>query len=79
MPQVLSNVHRLQTVEVPDTPAEVASNERCVKFGDIMRRLRDMTLTHEDYFWLCKLKRSARSASETLFFKDAPILMEFGL
>jgi Ni,Fe-hydrogenase III component G len=26
---------------------------------------------------LCKLKRSARSAADKLFFKDAPILMEF--
>ena len=42
-----------------------------------MSRLRDMTLTHEDYFWLCRLKRSARSASDRMFFADAPVLMEF--
>ena len=42
-----------------------------------MWRLLDMTTTHEDYFWLCKLKRSARSAKDRLFFKDAPVLMEF--
>jgi hypothetical protein len=39
--------------------------------------MRDMTLTPDDYFWLCKLKRSARSSKDRLFFKDAVTLMEF--
>ncbi len=42
-----------------------------------MLRLRDMTLTHEDCFGLCKLKRSACSAKDRMFFQDAPVLMEF--
>ena len=49
-----------------------------MKFAEIMWRLRDnMTITREDYFWLCKLKRSARSAKDRLFFKAAAVLMEF--
>ena len=74
---VLSNVHRLQTVGDADTPEKIAYNARCVTFSQIMHRLRDMTLTHADYFWLCKLKRSARSTQDRLFFQDAPVLMEF--
>ena len=74
---VLSNVHRLQTLQVAEDADAQAYNERCRRFGEIMLRLRDMTLTHEDYFWLCKLKRSARSAKDRLFFADAPVLMEF--
>ena len=77
---VLSTVHRLQRAILdrsePD-PAVLASNERCDRFGEIMLRLRDMTITHEDYFWLCRLKRSARSATDRMFFADAPVLMEF--
>ena len=77
---VLSTVHRLQCQRLDRTepdPQVVAANDRCNRYGEIMLRLRDMTLTHEDYFWLCRLKRSARSATDRMFFVDAPVLMEF--
>ena len=47
---VLDNVHRLQTLDDAHTPEQVAYNDRCVTFCEILLRLRDMTLTHEDYF-----------------------------
>lgn len=40
-----------------------------------MLRLRDLTLTMADYYWLGELKRSRRSASSQMFFADAPVLM----
>ena len=77
---VLDTVHRLQCQELDRTepdPGRAAANDRCLRFREIMMRLRDMTLTTEDYFWLCRLKRSQRSADDRFFFQDAPILMEF--
>ena len=51
---VLSNMHRLRMLDEVADPDNSAFNARCVLFAQIMLRLRDMTLTHEDYFWLCK-------------------------
>ena len=42
-----------------------------------MLRLRDSKITPEDYFWLCRRKRSKLSLSERKFFADAPLLMDF--
>ena len=52
---ILSTVHRLKTLAEAHTPEQITYNERCIKFAEIMWRLRDMTVTHEDYLWLCKL------------------------
>lgn len=74
---VLSKIHRLTQLSEAKTEEQRAYNERCVRFAHIQLRMRDMTLTSDDYFWLCKLKRSYRSTKERLFFKDAVRLMEF--
>ena len=74
---VLSKIHRLTQLSAAKTVEQRAYNERCIRFAEIQLRMRDMTLTSDDYFWLCKLKRSHRTAKERLFFKDAVKLMEF--
>ena len=77
---VLSTAHRLKLQKLDRTQADPgieAFDERCVRFREIMMRLRDMAITHEDYYWLCRLKRSRRSLTDRMFFRDAPVLMEF--
>ena len=74
---VLSKIHRLTQLSEATTDEQRLYNARCVRFAEIQLRMRDMTLTSDDYFWLCKLKRSARSSKDRLFFKDAVTLMEF--
>ena len=74
---VLSKIHRLTQLSEATTDEQRAYNERCIRFAGIQLRMRDMTLTSDDYFWLCMLMRSKRSAKDRLFFKDAPVLMEF--
>ena len=74
---VLSKTHRLTQLNKATTDEQRLHNARCVRFAEIQLRMRDMTLTSDDYLWLCKLKRSARSAKDRLFFKDAVTLMEF--
>ena len=74
---VLSKIHRLTQLSDAKTEEQREYNERCVRLNQIQLRMRDMTLTSDDYFWLCKLKRSARPATDQLFFKDAVRLMEF--
>ena len=59
------------------TPPEQDYNSRAERFLDVLHRLRDLTWTPEDYYWLCKRKKSAVPLGERLRFKDAPVLMEF--
>ena len=61
---VLTKIHRLTQLSEAKTPEQEAHNQRCRRFAEIQLRMRDMTLTSDDYFWLCKLKRSARSAKD---------------
>ena len=66
-----------QVVELSKTDEQRLYNARCVRFAEFQLRMRDITLTWDDSFWLCALKRSARSAKDRLFFKGAVTLMEF--
>ena len=54
-----------------------AYNARADQFLATLHRVRDLTLTAGDYFWLCNLKRSKRTLQEREAFKAAPILMDF--
>ena len=74
---VLQTTHRLAYVENPETPEDQAYNERADRFLSLLHRMRDLTLTVDDYFWLCDLKRSKKTLSERNAFKTAPVLMDF--
>jgi Cdc6-like AAA superfamily ATPase len=47
---VLSKIHRLTQLSEAKTEEQRAYNERCVRFAHIQLRMRDMTLTSDDYF-----------------------------
>ena len=74
---VLTKTHRLTKIENPKTAAEEAFNERAERFVTVLRRLRDLDWTCEDYFWLCNRKRSMLSMAERARFADAPVIMDF--
>ena len=66
---ILSKIHRLTQLGEPKAGDQKEYNARCVRFAQIQLRMRDMTLTHDDYFWLCKLKRNHRSVKENCHSK----------
>jgi hypothetical protein len=74
---ILQTVHRLKQIEAPTTPADHEYNARADRFLEILHRVRDLTLTAGDYFWLCDLKRSKRTLQEREAFKTAPVLMDY--
>ena len=74
---VLTKAHRLTNIDNPTTAEEHAFNARVEKFVSVLRRLRDLAWTCEDYYWLCKRKRSQLSYEERAAFTDAPVLMDF--
>ena len=47
---VLTTCHRLTRIEDPRTPEDVAFNERAERFVQVLRRLRDLEWTCEDFF-----------------------------
>ena len=57
--------------------ADLDFNQRADRYQDLLHRFRDLRWTIEDYYWLCKRKRSAVSLGERLRFRDAPVLMDF--
>ena len=74
---VLTKTHRLTMVKEPKTQAEFDFNARAERFVCVLRRLRDLEWTCEDYYWLCKRKRSQLSFAERASFSDAPVIMDF--
>ena len=44
---------------------------------EVLHRLRDLKWTLEDYYWLCRRKRSMLSLPERQKFHDAPVIMDF--
>ena len=74
---VLTKTHRLTMIKEPKTKAEHEFNARAEKFVAVLRRLRDLEWTCEDYYWLCKRKRSQLSFAERASFADAPVIMDF--
>ena len=74
---VLTKTHRLTKIENPQTDADEAFNERAERFVTVLRRLRDLDWTCEDYYWLCRRKRSQLSFAERARFADAPVIMDF--
>ena len=61
---LLTKAHRLAKIDTPQTDADHAFNERADRFVQVLRRLRDIEWTCEDYYWLCKRKRSQLTLSE---------------
>ena len=48
---VLQTVHRLKQIEDPVTASDYAYNERSDRFLEVLHRIRDMSITAEDYFF----------------------------
>ena len=74
---ILTKAHRLTKVENPETEEDHAFNDRADRFVNVLRRLRDLEWTVEDYYWLCKRKRGYLSLREREAFADAPVIMDF--
>ena len=70
---VLTKIHRVSCIENPTTEEEIRHNDRANQFMQVLRKVRDLELTEEDYFWLTELKESKASlekrfSSQTLLF-----------
>ena len=74
---ILQTVHRLKQIEKPTTASDHEYNARADRFLEILHRVRDLTLTAGDYFWLCNLKKSKKTLQEREAFKTAPVLMDY--
>ena len=74
---VLTKTHRLTKIDDPQTEADHAFNERAERFVQMLRRLRDLEWTIDDYYWLCKRKRSNLTLRQREEFATAPVLMDF--
>ena len=75
---ILSTVHRLRFIEKPNMSQEdIDYNDRATRFMNTLHKLRDLRWKLEDYFWLCKRKRSMLPPSERTRFTDAPYIMDF--
>jgi hypothetical protein len=74
---VLTTCHRLVTIEEPVTDEEREFNARAERFVQVLRRLRDLEWTAEDYFWLCKRSAGQLTLPERRRFADAPVHMDF--
>ena len=73
---VLTKTHRLTKIENPHTPEEHAFNERAERFVQVLRRLRDLEWTPDDYYWLCERKRSKLTLRQREEFANAPVIMD---
>ena len=75
---VLTTCHRLRFLDKDTlTEEEKAYNDRAARFMKVLHGLRDLTWTLEDYYWLCKRKKSNLTITERASFHDAPVIMEF--
>ena len=74
---ILSQVHRVNIIKDPTTQEDIDYNERANHFLQVLHRIRDLNLTEEDYYWLCKRKKSSLTLQERSRFTDAPVLMDF--
>jgi len=75
---ILSTVHRLRFIEKETmTQEEIEYNERATRCMNTLHKLRDLRWNLEDYYWLCKRKRSMLPPSERARFTDAPYIMDF--
>ena len=64
---ILQTVHRLKQIENPITATDHEYNARADKFLEILHRVRDLTITAGDYFWLYSLKKSKNIARARSF------------
>ena len=75
---ILSTVHRMRFIDKPSlTEEEKKYNDRGSKFMDMLRKLRDLRWTLQDYYGVCQRKRSNLPPSERARFADAPLIMDF--
>ena len=70
---MLTTCHRLARVDDPRTPVDHEFNERAERLVHVLRRLRDLEWTAEDYFWLCQRKVGRLSFQERARAADAPV------
>ncbi|HIB22772.1 MAG TPA: hypothetical protein EYO32_14995, partial [Rhodospirillales bacterium] len=73
---ILTTCHRLQTIENPTNDKDRAFNDRADQFLQILHKIRDLNLSFDDYFWLCKRKKSRLNPDERMLFEDAPVIMD---
>ena len=74
---ILNNVHRINVIENPKSQEDIDYNVRAQEFLRLLHRLRDLEISKEDYYKLCKRKKSDLSFAERKKFEDAPVLMDF--
>ena len=53
---ILTTCHPLMRIDAPRSPAKLEFNERAERFVHVLRHLRDLEWTADDYFWLCQRK-----------------------
>ena len=75
---ILTSVYRFHTLQKENlTKEEEEYNARGRRWMEVLHRLRDLDLTLEDYYWLCKRKRSMLPLTERREFQDHPIIMDY--
>ncbi len=74
---VLDKCHRLSVIDEPRTEEDHRYNADALRFVQVLRRLRDLETTLEDYYWLCARKRSRLSFADRAGFSSAPVIMDF--
>ena len=74
---ILNNVHRINVIKNPKSQEDIDYNVRAQEFLRLLHRLRDLEISIEDYYKLCKRKKSNLSFAERKKFEDAPVLMDF--
>ena len=75
---ILTTVYRFNKVNKEElTAQEKEYNARGKRWMEVLHRLRDLDLTLEDYYWLCKRKRSMLPLTERKLFQDHPIITDF--
>ena len=60
----------------PKTQEDIDYSMRAQDFPILLRRLRDLEISLEDYYKLCKRNKSNLPFAERKKFEDAPVLMD---
>ena len=74
---ILTKCHRLSYIQEPANATEEEYNERAMRFVQVLRKLRDLNWSLEDYYWLCSRKKSKLTFAERARFQEAPVIMDF--
>ena len=75
---ILTECHRVQRASGDaTTPEGRARNARAEEFLRILHAIRDVTLTEQQYYVLCRRKRAHLGLDERRQFEEAPVLMDY--